>query len=170
MMSESAVRVSHPRQSSKMVVDVSRLSQLPEPIVRVSGLSQPSESAVRVNRPSQSSGSAVRVHRPCLSSESAGRTSHLEQLTTCSPNRRSTFDEGAEQSSQHTHGTVYAMPVPPPMIRPVDPRQLQHHKRPRTLSASHTFDTNDPLQEPPRKRRSALHSPANDLWTQWRET
>jgi hypothetical protein len=72
---------------------------------------------------------------------------------TSSPNRVSTPDETVEQTPQPTHGTKSAMPVPSPVMRPVGPWQLKHGKRPRTTSASYTFDhTDDPLQEPTRKR------------------
>ncbi len=85
-------------------------------------------------------------------------------------NVRATHDESTEQSSQPTHEIMPAMPIPLPVMRPVDPRQLKHCRRPQTVSAGHTFDTTDPLQKPTRKRRDVLQAQANhdDLWTQWR--
>ncbi len=170
-MSKPAVRSCRPSQQSDSVTRASHPSHRRSPssdlATRINHPSLSSKWVFWVSRQSQPSGSAVRVHRQCLPSESAGRTSHPEQLTTvtCSPTRGSTSDEKAEQSPQHTRGTMYTMPVPLPVIRPVDPRQLQPRKRLWTVSASHPFDTSDPLQEPPRKRRSALQSPANDPWT-----
>jgi hypothetical protein len=147
-----AVQLSHPSQSSKSAVHAGRPSQ-------------PSESADRVSCPSQSSGSVVRVHQSCLSSESAVHDSHPEWLTTSSPDRESTSVERVEQELQPTGGAVSALS---PALRPVDPRQLRHRKRPGTVSARHTFDTNDPLQEPTRKRQRTPSARDNDLWTQWR--
>ena len=139
---ESAVQVSQLSQSPQSAYRVSHPSQSSNTLVRGSCPSQPSESATRISRPSQLSEPVVRVHRPSLSSESAARPSHLGQPTSRS--------------------------LPVPLVRPVEPRQLKQRKRPRTVSASHTWDTNDPLQEPTPKRRSAPQAQANDLWTQWR--
>jgi hypothetical protein len=132
------------------------------------GGGQLSESAVGTSRPSQSSGSVTRVHRPCLSSESAAPANRPERLMTSSPNRVSTSDERKEPTPQPTNGTVLVMPVLSPVIRPVDPRCLTHRKSPRTVSASQIFDTNDPLQDPTRKRQIAPQARGDDLWTQWR--
>ena len=168
LSSESPIRVSRPSQSSAVAVQVGYPSQPSESDAQIDHPSQLYESAVGTSRPSQSSGSVIRVHRPCLSSESAAHANRPERLMTSSPNRVSTSDERMEPTPQPTNGTVLVMPVLSPVIRPVDPRCLTHRKRPRTVSASHIFDTNDPLQEPTRKRQTAPQARDEDLWTQWR--
>jgi hypothetical protein len=146
--SESAVRVSRPRQSSKSAVPAGCPSQ-------------PSESVTPVDRPSHRSESAVRVR---------SLSQYPARLMTSRPVQESISVDSVEQTlaPQPTHGTVPVMPVPSPAIRPVDSRRPKHRKLPRTISASHTFDTNDPLQEPPRKRQQIPTARDNDLWTQWR--
>ncbi len=174
-MSESAVRITRPSQSGTADLnDSTRLAtgRLSESAVGVSHPvdrpSHQSEPAVRVSSSSQPSGIIALGHQqPCLSSESAVHTSHPALLMTNRPVRESISVDSVEQTQQPTHGTVPAMPVLLPAIRPVDPRRPKQRKRPRTVSASHTFDTNDPLQEP-RKRQQIPTARNNDLWTQWR--
>jgi ribonuclease HI len=170
--SKSAVRVSRPRQSSKSAVPAGHPSQPSESATPVNRPSHQPESAVRVSSPNQQSGIIARGHQqPCLSSESAVHTSHLARLMTSRPVRESISVDRVEETPQPTgptRGTVPAMPVLSPAIRPVDPRRPKQRKRPLTVSASHTFDTNDPLQEPPRKRQQIPTARDNDLWTQWR--
>jgi hypothetical protein len=139
----ASVRLSQPSYSPQSVIQTNRPSQVSETLSRGNRPSQPSESSVGVSQPSQSSGLIVWVHRRSRSSESAVQPSQTEQTTS-----RSLLVQ--------------------PMIRPVEPRQPKPSKRPRTVSASHTFDTNDPLQEPPPKRQSTPQEHANDVWTQWR--
>jgi hypothetical protein len=81
-----------------------------------------------------------------------------------------------EQTTSYPwHEAIAAMPVPMPVMRLVDPMQIVHRKRPQTMSASHIFDTNDPLQEPSPKRRHVprflywLQVQKDDLWTLWRD-
>jgi hypothetical protein len=93
------------------------------------------------------------------------RSSSRPERPTSSPNLMSMHDvQRAEWSPQPAHGTtgMSAMHVPSPVMRPVDPRPLNHGKRTQTVSACNTFDTHDPLQDPTRKRHRApqafLHS------------
>jgi hypothetical protein len=59
--------------------------------------------------------------------------------------RVSTRETSSACPSSHTPGVI-TMPVPAPVMRPVDPTQPTRRKRPQPMSASRTFDTNDPLQ------------------------
>ena len=140
---KSAIQVSLLSLSPQPAVQVHHQSQSSKPLVRGSCSCQPSESSIRVSCLSQSSASVIRVQPPSPSSESA------------------------VWPSQPGQPTPHSLPVPP-IISPVEPRPLKHRKRLRTVSDSHVFDTNDPLQEPTPKRRSAPQAQANDLWTQWR--
>jgi hypothetical protein len=166
--SVSVVQGSHPSQQYRQVARVSRRSQSLQLIVRVTGLSQPSESAVRVS--SQGSSSEATNNHVCHPSQRSipASGSHPARLMTSRHVRESISVDSVEQTPQPTHGTVPAMPVLSPAIRPVDPRRPKQRKRPQTVSASHTFDTNDPLQEPPLKRQQIPTARDNDLWTQWR--
>ena len=162
----TAVRVCRPSLSSTPEVQAGHQSQSSESVSTVDRLTQLSEPAVNV--PSQSSGSVVRVHQPCQSSESEANASHPKWLVTSRPVCESIFVTSVEWETQTVHGTVSALPALSPAIRPVNPSQPMHRKRLRTVSASHTFDTNDPLQEPTRKRQRTPNARENDLWTQWR--
>jgi hypothetical protein len=157
-----------PSQSQVQAFQVGYPSPPSESVAQIDHLSQLSESAVGTGRPSQLSGSAIRVHRPCLLSASAAHANRPDRLMTCCPNRVSTSDERMGPTPQPTNGTVLVMPVLSPVIRPVDPGCLTHRKRPRAVSASHIFDTNDPLQEPTRKRQTVPQERDAGLWTQWR--
>jgi hypothetical protein len=162
----TVVRVCRPSLSSTPEVQAGHQSQSSESVSTVDRLTQLSEPAVNV--PSQSSGSVVRVHQPCQSSESEANASHPKWLVTSRPVCESIFVTSVEWETQTVHGTVSALPALSPAIRPVNPSQPKHRKRLRTVSASHTFDTNDPLQEPTRKRQRTPNARENDLWTQWR--
>jgi hypothetical protein len=127
--SASVVQGSHPSQQYRPVVRVSRRSQSLQSIVRVTGLSQLSESAVRVSSQGSSSEatnnvSVIRVsgpyQPPCAADDQA-----LSR-----PVRESISVDSVEQTPQPTHGTVPAMPVLSPAIRPVDPRRPKQRKRP----------------------------------------
>jgi hypothetical protein len=73
-------------------------------------------------------------------------------------------DTSPERSSSHTAG-VLPMPVPAPVMRPVDPEQPAHSNCHglQTMSASSIFDTDEPLQEPTHKRRRVIQAQINGL-------
>jgi hypothetical protein len=82
--------------------------------------------------------------------------------------RASTNDTNPARSLLHTPG-IRALSVPAPVMRPTDPRPPVRRNRPKTVSTSHVFDTNDPLQEHTRKRQRVLPAQQNDLWPMWRD-